>query len=221
MHKIELVDKLKLLLRKPSAFFQNITIIDDFCYYNRINLSGVVIDVGCANYPQLGLYFAKRDFTVFLIDPTKKHKMSLLKFSQQFSNIFYIDAAIGACDGTMNFFESDTKISGSLLDSHRNASILCKNYLVEVLSIKTLLNRYNISKVSLLKLDLEGAEFELIFNSILSDWECVDQIYIEFHHHCTRFSYKDTLNCVEILVHFGFSFFKLHRDVFLFYRNSF
>lgn len=220
MHQIELIDRVKLLLRWFPAIRKKIEIIDDFCFHGEINRSDTIIDVGCANYPQLGLFFAKKNYNVYLVDPTRKHKSDLLRLEKEYDNIRFVDAAIGLSDGKMSFFESDSKISGSLLQSHRNVDDLSTEYNVDVFSIDSLLIKYNISKVGLLKLDLEGAEFDLILNSSKSIWSSINQVYVEFHHHCTEYSYKDTLKCVEVLKQYGYLSFKLHRDVFLFYRNN-
>ena len=193
--------------------------MEDFCFHINLNRSGAIIDVGCANYPQLGLYFAKKNYNVYLVDPTRKHKLELLGLEMEYDNITFVDAAIGDRDGKMSFYESDTKISGSLLKGHNNVREISNEYEVDVLSINSVLQKYNILNVGLLKLDLEGAEYDLILNSSKTFWSRIDQVYLEFHHHCTEYTYSDTLRCIEVMEQFGFLSFKLHRDVFLFYRD--
>ena len=219
MHQIPLIDKFRLLTRWPSAFLSNIKIVDDFCYFSSVDKSQVIIDVGCANYPQVGLFFAKHNYRVILVDPTKKHKESLIKIQNDYENISYIPSAIGVSDSELVFYESNSKISGSLLANHSNTQTDNLSYNVEVLSIPTLLNKINESVIGFLKLDLEGAEFELIANSSNEMWSCINQIYLEFHHHCTDYTYEDTIDCINKLKGFGFNVFKLNPDVFLFYRK--
>ena len=217
MHQIPLIDRFRLFTRLPSAFFNKIKIIDDFCYHRNLYNTEVIIDVGCASYPQVGLYFAKKNYRVILIDPTRKHKESLVNIENKYKNITYIPSAIGTNDCNVVFYESNSKISGSLLSTHSNTKLDRISYNVEVLSIQTLLKRINLNSVGFLKLDLEGAEYELIINSSKETWTNIKQIYIEFHHHCTDYTYAETINCVNKIHGFGYHFFKLHPDVFLFY----
>jgi len=216
---IKIFERLMHISKIPLAQFKSISVIDDFCFYKNIKSGDIVVDVGCADDPQVGSYFERKGCLVYLVDPTLKHKPALEKIVNSSSNYDYLPVAVGANDGLITFFEPENNKSGSLQSDHRNAKKDGISYKVEVLSILSIKERISAKKISFMKLDLEGAEYDLIRGSTEQTWNDINQLFVEFHHHCTSYTYKDTEECIEKLKKFGFSIFKIHKDVFLFYRK--
>ena len=55
------------------------------------------------------------------------------------------------------------------------------SYKVNFLTIPKLLDKHNITKVDYFKLDIEGAEYDLINGLKAGDLDKVDQLFLEFH----------------------------------------
>jgi FkbM family methyltransferase len=214
------VESYRLWSKIPIAKWNSVKIVRDFCYHYNVSKNGVIIDVGCASEPQVGNYFASRGWKVYLVDPTNKHRQSLEKICALNDCLTFLPVAVGANSRTMSFFEPFLQTSGSLISEHRNTNADGTSYEVDIWSIAELKKKTGSRKISFLKLDLEGAEYELIDSSNAETWRDIDQVFIEFHHHCTPYTYDETIKCVMKLSNFGYKVFKLHNDVFLFYRSQ-
>jgi len=92
------------------------------------------------------------------------------------------NAALSAQDGTVKFLVEEN-LEASQVVSTPSVESRGGNKVVEVesLSLATLLQRFHLKKIDLLKLDIEGAEFPLLA-SVSSDLlSSISQITVEFH----------------------------------------
>ena len=129
--------------------------------------------------------------------------------------------AIVAVSRTLLFHESINNESGSISNGHQNIKKdIIKSYKVEGLNLLSLINKANVSKVDYIKLDLEGAEYDLINSLKENDLAPFKQIYIEFHHFVLKKSYKDTIECVNKIRDMGFKVYSLDfRNFYSFQEN--
>jgi len=133
------------------------------------------------------------------IDPTEKAKRYIEKNPNE--HFCLLQKAL--------YSESSKKIKvyKNTNSSYVSESITCSHNMVsksefyetEVISISELLEEYE--DISLLKMDIEGAEYAVI-NS-LKELD-IPQIYIEFHHFCTDFTPDDTTRCIKHLNDMGY-----------------
>jgi len=203
--------KLGVSFRKPNYIF-----------LNKFSKGDWIIDVGCAD---------DADFSVFVIDelglnsigvdPTKKHHGSLEKIERRYSGRFrFAPYAVASEDGTLIFHESENFASGSLISSHQNMNRdNSLSYEVQSVTLRSLLGKLGLPRASYIKLDLEGAEYDLLKNIKKEDLDLFDQIFVEFHHHAfEEYSKKDTMILVDRIRSLGFSGFSLDDHNFLFYK---
>jgi FkbM family methyltransferase len=87
-------------------------------------------------------------------------------------------AALGVRDGQAVFHQRANPESGSIGGSSTD---VINSVSVEVVSLPTLLQRVGAEHIDLLKLDIEGAEFDLIEQTSDEIWRKVGQITVEFH----------------------------------------
>ena len=66
------------------------------------------------------------------------------------------------------------------------------SYKVQCISIDEIIENNNIDKIELLKIDCEGAEYEILYNSIYFKNNIVQNIVGEFHNLSYNTSVKDT-----------------------------
>lgn len=182
---------------------------------------GVVVDVGCASDPELAKHLmADAGVRAYGVDPTRKHTPALQELQDtsdgQFTHLPY---ALAAQPGTITFYEPLENESASLLAEHINAAgDDVTEYEVEAIDLPGLIERVGGARISFLKIDLEGAEYDLLAGIEAGDLDGVDQMFVEFHHHCTGYTRADTARLVERIESFGWTSVTLDRHNYLFVR---
>src|SRR6185436_19834878 len=124
----------------------------------------------------------------------RKHSGALRQLEAEYPGRFaHVPCAIAATDGKLTFHESRLWESGSLLSDHVNVRTdETTSYDVEAVTLRTLLKRVGADTVEILKLDLEGAEYDLLGHMTAEDFRPFTQVFVEFHHHAVnQFGYAD------------------------------
>lgn len=118
---------------------------------------------------------------VYGFDPTPR-SIDWIK-NQDISNLFHFqDYGIAEKTGVIEFFlpKNEEHVSGSMaLPKHLNPSDYIE---VQMKSLKDIIIELKHDKIDVLKMDIEGGEYEVI-NSILDSGVIIDQLLIEFHEH--------------------------------------
>ncbi|HTD66100.1 MAG TPA: FkbM family methyltransferase [Candidatus Limnocylindria bacterium] len=94
-------------------------------------------------------------------------------------------AALGAADGRATFHVRDNPESGSLTSSSADRATAVD---VETISLPKFMERIGVDAIDLLKLDIEGAEFDLVALTPENVWRRISQITVEFHDFQERFA---------------------------------
>lgn len=214
--------EVKKIIRKRKMGEKGLCYFEpNYIYSKRIGTDGVVIDVGCSHQAEFSLYMIERHgLTAFGVDPTRKHRPALEELEKKYDGRFiHIPVAVSGQDGSMTFHESKANESGSILREHVNVqSDEIIEYEVETVSLNSLLRRIGIDRIAVLKLDLEGAEYDMLERVSKDDLVPFRQIFIEFHHHAIdNISEKDTERLVERIISFGFESYSLDDHNYLFF----
>lgn len=108
---------------------------------------------------------------IYSVEASRENFNLLKENVSQFENIIPINKAIYPTDGEVLFDESGYSY---------NTKIGSEGKPIESISVNTLLKVHNIQKIDLIKIDIEGAEIELLKNN--TEWlEMTDNIIIELH----------------------------------------
>lgn len=182
----------------------------------------VILDVGCGFDADLSLALIdKFGVKSYGIDPTKKHQEQLkqLKLKNP-GKFFYLPFAVASENKEIEFFESEDNVSGSLLSGHKNiVSDKIVAYKVKSLTPNALLLEVGINMAKYLKLDLEGAEYELILKGRREFFENFSQVFVEFHHGIvSQYNEKHTRKAVNIFKGYGFVPFTADNSSYLFFK---
>ena len=141
-----------------------------------------VIDVDCGSLAEFSIHLIDRYGAIcFGVDPTEKHKPVLTDLVRKHKDHFiHVPYAICAKNGTLNFFESKVNESGSIMSDHINVVYdEGLSYPIKCLTPKSLLDHLRLDSADILKLDIEGAEYELLEILGLNELLQFKQIFIE------------------------------------------
>ena len=221
-----MVNKIRLLAkfywRRQKANKKGISFLrPNYIFVGDFDSSSLLIDVGCGHEAEFALYAIEAyGCRTVGVDPTKKHEPFLTAIEEKTEGRFrYLNCAVASTNGTLTFFESTENESGSLLDNHTNVlRDHVYSYDVEAVTLRKLLEKIGVEEADFLKLDLEGAEYNLLESVDINDLSRFRQVFVEFHHHCIPDrSKQDTEELAASLREMGLKSFSLDDHNYLFY----
>ena len=133
------------------------TKIDDRVYKH----DGCIVDVGCSAWDWSKCFIGKK--RVIGIDPFEEGK----------SGVEFFEGLLGAYNGTALVTPNGGATTAMGYTEGRSV--------FPVLNWKTFCKKFNINKVSALKMNIEGSEYSLLNSLDMDDFSKIDQIIISFH----------------------------------------
>jgi FkbM family methyltransferase len=138
-----------------------------------LNNGGVVLDIG-ANIGAFSVYCALKGAEVYSIEP-EPNNLDILKKNIELNNlqnkIFPIDFGISNFNGTAVI---NNVGGGSTIKDGKSGST------IKIITFDDLLKQYEIDEVSILKIDIEGSEKELILGASRDSLNKCNYITMEF-----------------------------------------
>jgi FkbM family methyltransferase len=160
-----------------------------------------IIDAG-ANIGLSSIYFANKfpNAKIIAIEPEIENFEILERNVSKYPNIIPLCAALWGTVGQIDLWDTGLGTNAYMTiqsDSHsliKTPKLDLLNH-INTITIKNILEDYDLERVSLLKMDIEGAEKEVFDNS--RDWiQKIDSIIIELHERfkdgCCRALYRNT-----------------------------
>lgn len=220
----KLVSVVSIYRRKKQLAKQGVSFLEpNYIFFDNFDASSVIIDAGCGTDAELAMHFTiKHGLKAYGIDPTQKHQNALMKLEQKSEGNFqHIKKAVASNNVTLTFYESKTNESGSLLTDHINVlSDQTNEYEVETITLNDLKRFSPTGQLDFVKLDLEGAEYELFDGIELEDLAGIKQLFVEFHHHCLpRYTKAHTQQIVKKIEQAGLKTLTVDEHNFLFYND--
>jgi len=133
--------------------------------------------------------------TVHGIDPTPRSLDYLAKLN--LPSAFHVHGlAIGPSDGKARFYppENPKHVSHTLLARGKTDS----GFEVDTLTVSSLMRRLGHKELDILKLDIEGSEYEVI-DQILQQALPIRQLLVEYHHQFDAIDVSRTLGSINKL----------------------
>ncbi len=120
----------------------------------------IIVDVG-ANIGLSAIYFARRfpEATIIALEPDPANFKMLEKNAERYPKIIPIHAALWNSDGSIEVYDSGRGSWGMRVKEHAPGPDTVR---VPSITLNTLLDKHGISTVDLLKVDIEGAECEVL-----------------------------------------------------------
>jgi len=177
--------KFKLNLKNPfDCLFNNYNemFVDKKYDCYELDKMDTVFDVG-ANSGLFSLLAMKKGAKkVYAFEPNQK-SLANLKSLTEGLNVEVIEKAVYTKDEDLVFYiDPNNTTIGSISEDHiiTNGSKVEK-ITVPAVSLKTFFEQNNIDRLSLLKMDIEGAEYDIIENLEPEVFEKIDNFLIEYH----------------------------------------
>lgn len=187
---------IKIKLRNNLEFYSNGDITDlvviieifdneskyDYFIENESKNIKTIIDIG-ANIGAFGIFAANKysNSIVYCYEPDEINFETLrknLKFNN-ITNIRIFNQAIGKSNGQIQLYSENNKNFGTANSS--TVRIGHKSVSVECITLQNIIEKNNIVECDLLKLDCEGAEYEILFNTNPEKFSKIKNISIEYH----------------------------------------
>ena len=116
----------------------------------------------------------------------------------------FLNYAIASSCGTLKLSLGESQCSSAYYRENGHQEVVE----VAATTISDVLARYNLAKVNLLKLDVEGAELEILDNLDDRTFSRIDQITVEFHDFRSREDLPRIRNIIGKMRSRGFTFLK-------------
>ena len=183
--------------------------------YSKLNSNSVVYSVGVGSNIDFDLALIEElKLAVYAFDPTPR-SIEWIKKQSLSKSFKFIPVGLGSNDGEMEFFpprkESSTHFSP--IDRYDNLGV--ETIKAPVKTLKSLAQEFCHQIIDLLKMDIEGAEYDVIDNLEEQGVE-INQILIEFHHMYKGISLDDTKNAIDKLRKLGFELFHISQRTYEF-----
>lgn len=206
-HKVN-IDGVELILNDLKSsnalnFIIQEALHDDEYKTKNINFTpgDVVIDIG-ANIGAISVYLAKKHpgITVYSFEAHPINYKNLLKniADNNITNILPFNYALYSSDNDfidIRLNPHNTGATNSFVDHETYMEVIK----VPTITLDTIIEKYNIDKIKFLKVDCEGAEFEIFENSKLIKNIPVDHIGIEIHSFFEHAGEERSQNLVNLL----------------------
>jgi FkbM family methyltransferase len=163
-----------------KAIFEEREYADYFPFYKKVT----VVDIG-AHYGYFSIFAAKNtasDSTIFSIEPSQQNFKNLKQSLSDcnIKNVKPFQLAIGGENGTLDLF-TGRSINHSLIENYALLGKERNTQKVEVKTLEQFILDNEIERIDFLKMDCEGAEYAILFNTPRSVFDKVYVISMEFH----------------------------------------
>lgn len=182
---------------KKSEILSNYNIKEDFIttiagedfstvHKRCLEHNGCIVDLGC-------LYW---DWSIFFLG--KKRIIGVDPQESEILNTQLFKGAVSNFNGL-----------GRLSNKGETAKIIKSDVGFPVLKWKEFTKMYEIEQISVLKINIEGGEYDLIKSFDDDDFDKIDQIAVSFHHFEDESLKENTVECLQIIQQHNYDIFDL------------
>lgn len=167
------------------GFYEIVLRRDYFASGQLLSSGATVIDVG-ANIGCFSILAAKivgPSGRVIAIEPEESTYQQLLKNIElnRLNNVIPLRLAVGARDGEITLHSGPNRLFSSVFSSVNGHLVGGADQCVPLLTLESLMNKYDVKQCDYLKLDCEGAEHEIVASLSDAVAKRVPQITMEVH----------------------------------------
>ena len=194
----------KIYLRKGTSdigVFTAIFAFNEFAVDIEVPENGVIIDCG-ANIGISAVYFAKRypQATVIALEPNQANFELCQKNTHDLKNVICLKTAIWTHSCELSLQNPQDEDWAFRYNDQKDNEITesAKGEKVAAVSVSDLIEKYDLKRIDIMKVDIEGAEKDLFSGESLSWMNLVDNFIVELHDEvvpgCSSAFYKSLNN---------------------------
>ncbi len=199
---VEFKNGIKCIIRNKSdsiafleVFFLN---TNDWIYEFKIKEKDIVIDIG-AHVGYFSIYSSinAKNGKIFAFEPYDKSFKVLIKNLEinQIKNVIPQNLGVTRESGTNTlYFKKNFAIGNSIYKNTDSDSKIE----IKTISLQDIIKNNDIQKINILKLDCEGAEYQILLNLNHQTLEKIDKIVSEMHPKIENFKIKDVKEFLTI-----------------------
>ena len=179
-----------------------------------LNKESVIYSVGVGSNIDFDLELINSfGATVHAFDPTPR-SIEWVKNQQLPKHFIFHPFGLSAENGHMDFFPPSKASSThfSPIDRYGDTNNVVR---APVKDIDTIASELNHKEIDLLKMDIEGAEYEVI-EALPKNRVAINQILIEFHHMYKGIPISKTVDAISTLSNLGFELFNISQRTYEF-----
>lgn len=164
----------------------------------KLENDDIVVDLG-ANIGMFTLFAAQKAKHVYAVEPLPESYSNLKRNVESLNNVTTIDKAVFSKGTEIEFNKNEISGASSIFNKRENYEKL----IVQTISFENFIKQYNIDRINYLKVDIEGAEFDLFENINESYLENnIDKIFMEVHI-MNSFNLDSILNKIDKYFHYN------------------
>ena len=170
--------KIKLRTRSTDLMaLTNVWLVEEYSNF-RINDNDIIIDIG-AHIGLFTLYASQycKNGIIFCFEPVEENYSVLLDNITQnnLKNVKSFKSAVSKSESTITIYRNKDEAGHSMFSSNSHA------LKVDSISLKKIIDENSIDRCDLIKLDCEGAEYEIIESLPLEYFKKISKMIIEYH----------------------------------------
>lgn len=184
----------------------NLESYEDHCFINEFDENPVVVDLGSneGNFSKVILNkYPSAKMILVEPNPHLNEKLGLICMGK---NAEVLNAAVVSQPNHSIPFYLDSCTANSTVNKEFGKKANGKIINVRSVSLKDLFSIFNIKKIDLLKIDIEGAEWDVLDIFDENDFDRIDQLTIEFHDFKDPSMRGRTEKCIKRLRCLGYSY---------------
>jgi FkbM family methyltransferase len=149
-------------------------------YADKIKPGYTVVDLG-ANIGIVSEYAAERAGRVISVEPSVRHYDLLIKRMRSFTNATQINAAVWTHDGAVRFDEDPNNFTMDRVNYKTPSGI---GPSIPCYTLPSLLRLFSVAHVDFLKMDIEGAELDILQHPTFAEAApLIDTMWVEVHNY--------------------------------------
>src|SRR3989338_5242752 len=170
--------KIKLRTRSTDLMaLTNVWLVEEYSNF-RINGNDIIIDIG-AHIGLFTLYASQycKNGTIFCFEPVDENYNILLDNIKQnnLKNVKPFKSAVSKSESTITIYRNKDEAGHSMFSSTSHA------LKVNSISLKKIIDENSVNQCNLIKMDCEGAEYEIIESLPLEYFKKISKLIIEYH----------------------------------------
>jgi len=203
-----MIKKTKTAIKKILEVSFGVYNLCDHFVINYFDKSSVIVDLGAGKGEFSSCILRKFPCCrIILVEPAPSQVKEIAKKFESQKKIEILEAAIGnKTNNNARFYLGKNWEENSLHKSLIVGKEDQTEIKIRVVTLKDIFSLYHLEKIDLLKVDIEGAEWDVLENFSKLDFERISQISVEFHDFLDPSLRLRTDRSVRILKELGYSF---------------